>query len=341
MGGEQGYRPATLVARAHPLEEGGEAFGRDARGRERGKRELVRLFFCRSSVGRARRRAGKRGGEAAAGDRVDQQRDADPPENSLGHVAADDVPDLVRQHPRHLVGRVGALDQPAQDHDIAAGQRERIHHAGPHDNGAEPVRRLDRIRDPRDDGIERGLPAFLAAHPAEKVAELADRALAERVFPRGGERPGADRGEQLHGAVGQRRDRGRHAAADRPSPAVCRGAVARTERRAEIVERGEERAIADDEARIVADAAKLGAPVSVGPPDQPDLGIGPGDEALADADGEPVRALGDVRGTALGAAPVEIVGVGLGAHQMPPAPSASASPSPKPGVVRSLCAIAA
>jgi hypothetical protein len=142
------------------------------------------------------------------------------------------VLDLVREHAGQLLGRLGALEQAAEDDDEASRDREGVHHLVVHDDHAERVAVLGRRaqQDARD-LVDVALPLVIVTTLVGR-RQLRQRALAERHLPRHRHPPGGDVREPGDPPLVERqrerngRDGGDHAE---------RGDVAATRR---IVERG-------------------------------------------------------------------------------------------------------
>lgn len=123
-------------------------------------------------------------------------------DDPLGAVAVRDVAHLVGQHPGHLVGRLGEVDQAAQDDDAPAGQGDGVDDLAVEHRDPERVGRGGDLRQPGAQPVERAPPGVRLADPGplavrdgEQGDDLLEHTLAQRHLPGNRDHPGGRRGE--------------------------------------------------------------------------------------------------------------------------------------------------
>ena len=130
---------------------------------------------------------------------AEQDGQAHLPQQRFHHVAPADVADLMRDHARHLVGRLRRLDQPVEHHDPPAGQRHRIDHRQLDDMHLQrAIVGVDALHQRRQRGASGGIGTALAT-------EIAHHHVAQPLFGRRGDQPR----EQGRGAQNDDHDDGR------------------------------------------------------------------------------------------------------------------------------------
>ena len=228
------------------------------------------------------------------------------------------------EHSRQLLGRARALDEPAEQHHLAAGDGECIH--GPVvDHGHTKRVGADRLRlhEPLHDRAD-GLFAVAVEAAPPRGRDLLHGRLAESLFPGhrypGGQRarccwnaPHIENRADRHGG-GRRADREKQA-----SPSPPRIVKAAPEAGSSRMQRREERVVVDQEelrerctaleADLLATVEALGlADLAEGPPEA---------GAVFEGDLEPARSQADRRRPAGGAPAVEVIARECAGHFLP------------------------
>ncbi len=171
-------REALLLLLRQPFEQGRGGHRRDGGALEHLDGVGIRLGLVGAGVAERDQLLGVRAD--VAGEQSDERADPELADQRLGHVAAADVRDFVRQDARERLG-IGLGDRRPEHDDIAARQRGGVEHRHVERRDLDRVRAGRRAgRNPLHHRFERLLALGVAA---AKVAEIADDRAADIALP--------------------------------------------------------------------------------------------------------------------------------------------------------------